>query len=385
MIGAQLHLLRQFGYASGLTDKQELSSIKTRDPNGRWNYVKGFLIELYLTIAGASTSDAITARQMFDMVRELSLTDNAGRRILFDTPVGLHILRNIVTYLTGKGQQSVTAISADSNTTNTRKLYVYVPLEQPLLEDRDALIQPAAMLNHGTATVKWSGDGLGTGQTIGAGSYVRIYADVVGRDDVEHRAEMFIGVKVPSTFSGDRVPLNGRVMLFGVGIEGPTATLASNDWTDYGLEGRETSVPRGTDIDTPTNILNRHIRDIASEKTLPSAGSIVDFPLIAPVAGEKLSDMPYEDNLIVYMTSGAGAPGVADQSFFYVAVRPKNTAGLANALGATQAVKGNAGEWAQQLASANAGGARGRSGGLGPEHKMSPFVASKVPTNFRGA
>lgn len=389
MLGNAPHLLRQFNYASGLTDRQELATLPTRAPDGRQYYVRGFYFELKLNLTSASTSDAITAKAMLDMIREISIVDNAGRRFLFDTPVGLNILAIIETYLRNKRSQALatTAISANSNTTNTPTLKVFIPLEQVMLADRKVCLQPAAALNHGVMTVRWSGSGLGTGQTINASTRLRVYADLVARDTFDHRAELFIGVKVPSTFSGDRVPLNGLVALFGVGVEDGSAgssTIASNDFTDYGLEGRDLSVARGTDIDVPANLFNLHVPDKDAEITIPSTGTITHFPLVFPTQGAQLSDMAYEDQLVTYLTAGAGAPAVTDQSFFYAVIRPRNVPGLAAALGATQAVKGNGGEWSKVLASANAADGRGMQGGVPRGHRLHAFLPVPINTTFRG-
>src|SRR3990167_2316751 len=107
--GTNLHLVRQFNYVAGATQREELSPIQVRARRGTLNYIRGFLVELYLTVTAAATSDAVTARQMLDMLRGLELFDGGNSKFLFDGPMRGHLLRILEGYLGGKAIHAPTA------------------------------------------------------------------------------------------------------------------------------------------------------------------------------------------------------------------------------------------------------------------------------------
>ena len=383
--GTNLHLVRQFNYVAGATQREELSPIQVRARRGTLNYIRGFLVELYLTVTAASTSDAVTARQMLDMLRGLELFDGGNSKFLFDGPMRGHLLRILEGYLGGKAIHAPTAVSANANEVWTRYIPLYIPLELKLLADKRLCMQPAARLEQGIAAVRWSGDGLGTGQTIGSGSFVRLYADVVQREKFTNNAELFLGEKVPTTFRSDKVPLQGHVAFFGVAIPGDTATVATNDFTTVGMQGHDIDVQRGTDIRVSTELYNRSVRDTAAEKTVPGDATTTDFPLIFMDDETQLSDMPLEESLEVSFDTGAGAPAVADQSFIYAVIREKNNEAVAKSLGSSS-IKGSSADWKRALDQADqSNGGQGFGGSIGRENPIARFLPTTVLTKFRTA
>lgn len=376
------HLIRQVDYAAGATKTEELSGVQVRAPSGMLNFIRGVYVELFLSVTAASTSDAVTARQMFDFIQALEMFDGGGGKFLFGTPIGGHLLRIFESWLAEKAVQSVTGVSANSNAVWTRTLALYVPLQLPQLDDDRLCMQPAARLEKGHVRVRFPASTFfGTGQTIGTGR-VRVYLDVVPMAKMKARPELFLYEKVPSTFRQDRVPVRGALAYFGLAIPGASATLASNDFTDYGIKGQnDLEVPRGSDPDVPTLLYNRYIADQAAEKTLLSAGSIVDALLLFAKRGSQLSDWPLEEFVEVTLTAGAGNPAAADQSFAYVVVQPKDAVALGKALSVSTAGGGlSADEWAKRIDAARlADGGEGVNGNIDAGHRYEPFVATVLP------
>jgi len=380
-----LHLLGQADFVAGATPTVDLAGARTHARDGRMNYIVGLYFELYESVTAAATSAAVTARQMLDVLAGLRLTDAAGQQFLFRNPFTGGQLACALDYIKQRARQTITAVNTNSDAVWTRTIELYVPFWNQLWEDPLACIQPLARLRNGKMHVQWcAATTLGTGQTIGATTRLRLYAHVVPRTVLDARAELELWNSIPAVFVGDRVPVDGKLVALAVKATGATATLASNDFTALGIEGNVLDIPRGTDPDLTTRLYNRHLMDLAAELTVPTTGTIESFPVFTVGAGARVSGMPVEGKPEMYLTTGAGNPAVGDQEYIGITLKPKDPAKLANAYASAgmRLASGASGydAWLSAIQRGMGAANSGMKGSVGSEHSEAPWLPSPILT-----
>ena len=312
--------LREITWSAAAGSREDLNSVPEMQGN-LFNYVHSLMVDVEVALTSAATSDAIVQHQFAGIVDEVQVFNSHGKP-WFDTPLSGPAIRILEQYMLRKGPADPTAIAANSNTTHTCRIILIVPYVFPQILTRPYDLMPLAAELH-QMYFKWAAaNTYGTGQTIGATTRARIYANLVPRPQLKVKDRVRYGWKTPARFEWDTIPINGRLLAAIVADDSAaaTATIGTTDFTDYELQGREVNVGRQA-ILAPTYAYNSALSRFGDAhdayRPLVTVAAVTDFPLFTPGEGTSIGSLPREGDLRVRLITGAGAPAVTDQIYLW--------------------------------------------------------------------
>lgn len=377
-----LQLLRTITMTDGGSFNEPLDAVTARAGN-LVNYLSALVIKVTIVVASAATSDAIAQARWADILHGLQIFDANGEP-WFDQPLNAAVLKELERYLTRNGPNEPAAVSADSNTTNTRVLTIRIPFRLPkLLIDPNLHLQPSALMCKRIIGT-WGASGeWGTGQNITETSTIaRIYAEHLPLHGLYSRARLKFGAYQMSQFLHERIPVNGRPLAIVVGDDaaGATTTIGATDFTDYQFEGGEQGALNTLreNIDIPAQAYNADIAGDANDAqlALPSGGAARSFPIYAAHAQAKISEIPFARHPKLTLIVGAGTPGGSDQKVFMAVSRARNDGRFAQGIGLSKDFDGSPDSVRKALDVAP--GVEGRNGQIRADHPVGPWLARKV-------
>jgi hypothetical protein len=323
--------VRQLEFTAGQTVRRDLNAIETLDPMGRPLYIEEVILKIPVTLTSANPSDAITVSQWCNLVEKVSFTDNTGRNFLTDSPVSGKVLRTLSARLKRRGYIDPAALGADTNQSNTRILSLHIPLRLPHLQDASAHLPLAAMLRGGNVEITWAASTIyGTGQVI-ASALCEVILVCSARKNWEIGPRLFYGSKTPENFDQYRLNTQGKVIGLVAQHETYSSVFAVNDFTAIEIQGSGIRTNR-QGIDNPSVAFNADTIDDGSV-VIPTLATSQDLMLYFSRKEAKLSELAIETAPKITLTTGAGNPGVADQTYAYVVSRPVDEAAAAESLG----------------------------------------------------
>jgi hypothetical protein len=339
-----LHFVRQVPFTAGTTETRDLNAVPAKNPQGLPYGIRGILLQCQLTLVSAATSDAVAQGGYARLINTVQFFDAAGRPFVTENPVSGRALRGLLSLVRFRGYSDPTALSANTNTTNTKKVNFYIPFTFPeMLEEKDIHVPLAALLRDGRIEINWcAATEFGTGQVITAAStYCNIYLDIVPLRKVESAPQLIIGTKVPDTYDRYRLPLHGKPLCLALVNPSAAGAVGSTDFTNLEIRGDTIDMNR-QDIDAPTHHYNTAIINDddgdGGYKALPSSGSAEELLMFVGRKMESIAKLPTETEPVITWTQGAGAPALTKYVVAYIVSRPSDDAHFADVVGRSSQV-----------------------------------------------
>jgi hypothetical protein len=323
---------------SGGSPASGIINLAPRTPSGKLLYARALLFRLVHSITGASTSDAITVLQYCGLLAQLAIKDRNGGYIGSRGPITGGFLRHLRQIVQNesltKGDASATSANASGN--NIKESLFVMPFELPRAKDAEACFPLIATMQQ--VDVTWAAATLfGTGNTVQASgaTYLEVYAVPQERDTLDKYPKLIYHAQGISKFLGEVVSINGRALAFGLADFSAVAatTIGATDFATYDLAGFDgLSCPR-QHINAGSYVQSEMGARALAAYSLPNSGAAEVIPFLTPGEGYAIDELTLEREVTMNVVVGAGAPGVADQSVYFVCVEPADDASWAGNVG----------------------------------------------------
>jgi hypothetical protein len=384
-------LLTSINFAGG-APAQGLVNIAPKSPSGKLIYVKHLLFRLVHSIAGASTSDAITVLQCATIITQIAVRDRNGGYIGSRGPIPGTFLRKLRQIVLNESltKGDATATNANANGTNVKESLFVMPFEIPGARNPGHTCPLLSTIQQ--VDVTWGSGALagllGTGNTVNASgaTYLEVYAVPEYRETLDTYPRIIYHRQSPSKFLGEVVDLNCKVLALGLGdFTGAAATtMGSTDFTSYGIQGNDgLNVPR-QHINAGSYAQSMIGSPALAAYALPNSGSAEVIPFVTPGVNFDMEALPYERAVSLDVVIGAGTPSVADQDIYFVGIEPEDAASWSANVGKSPNVDVSQ-DNARRAIVATAAMAPARSAAMGlilKGHPMERFVKRPVPTKI---